>query len=128
MGIPGPAVTRVAGNDAIQAFSKTPFPHYISEESADLHGSCRDNIKGGSGENGTGLAKTHARHSFYFGLRAHSICSVLTRLTYMYHDLSMASAPSLLVTFMIFGILVSFLFLLYSIGSALFHGCCLHRS
>jgi len=84
--------TRVSGNLAIQEIAKL-VPNYISG-SADLHGSCRNYINDG-GNFGTGFDKTYAGKNLYFGIREHSMGSILNGIAY--HGIFRASGSTFAV-------------------------------
>jgi len=84
--------TRVSGNNAIQEVAKL-VPNYISG-SADLHGSCRNYINDG-GNFGTGFDKTYAGKNLYFGIREHSMGSILNGIAY--HGIFRASGSTFAV-------------------------------
>jgi len=84
--------TRVSGNKAIQEIAKL-VPNYISG-SADLHGSCRNYINDG-GNIGAGLDKTYAGRNMYFGIREHSMGSILNGIAY--HGIFKASGSTFAV-------------------------------
>jgi len=87
-----PEATRVSGNKAIQEIAKL-VPNYISG-SADLHGSCRNYINDG-GNIGAGLDKTYAGRNMYFGIREHSMGSILNGIAY--HGIFKASGSTFAV-------------------------------
>jgi len=88
----GAEATRVSGANAIQQISKL-VPHYISG-SADLHSSCRNYIEDG-GNFGTGFDKTYSGKNLYFGIREHSMGSILNGIAY--HGLFKASGSTFCV-------------------------------
>merc|ERR1712241_730722 len=88
----GNEATRVSGNNAIQEIAKL-VPNYISG-SADLHGSCRNSINDG-GNFGTGLDKSYSGKNMYFGIREHSMGSILNGIAY--HGIFKASGSTFAV-------------------------------
>jgi transketolase len=74
-----PEATRVSGNKVIQDISRL-VPHYVSG-SADLHGSTRNYINDG-GNWGTGFDKTYGGKNLYFGIREHSMGSIMNGFAY----------------------------------------------
>jgi len=84
--------TRVSGNKIIQEISKL-VPNYISG-SADLHGSCRNYINDG-GNFGAGFDKTYDGKNLYFGIREHSMGSILNGIAY--HGIFKASGSTFAV-------------------------------
>jgi len=84
--------TRVSGYKIIQEISKL-VPNYVSG-SADLHGSCRNYIDNG-GNWGAGFDKSYAGKNLYFGIREHSMGSILNG--FAYHGLFKASGSTFLV-------------------------------
>merc|ERR1712241_1247233 len=88
----GNEATRVSGNNAIQEIAKLG-PNYISG-SADLHGSCRNYINDG-GNFGTGLDKSYSGKNMYFGIREHSMGSILNGIAY--HGIFKASGSTFAV-------------------------------
>merc|ERR1712228_778649 len=85
----GAEATRVSGNKVIQEISKL-VPHYISG-SADLHGSTRNYINDG-GNFGAGFDKTYAGKNLYFGIREHSMGTILNGIAY--HGIFKASGST----------------------------------
>jgi len=84
--------TRVSGNNAIQQIAKL-VPNYISG-SADLHGSCRNYINDG-GNFGAGFDKSYSGKNLYFGIREHSMGSILNGIAY--HGIFRASGSTFAV-------------------------------
>jgi len=84
--------TRVSGAKAIQDISKL-VPNYISG-SADLHGSCRNYIEDG-GNFGAGFDKKYDGKNLYFGIREHSMGSILNGIAY--HGIFKASGSTFAV-------------------------------
>jgi len=84
--------TRVSGNKTIQDIAKL-VPNYISG-SADLHGSCRNYIEDG-GNFGAGFDKSYAGKNLYFGIREHSMGSILNGIAY--HGIFKASGSTFAV-------------------------------
>merc|ERR1712127_407055 len=84
--------TRVSGNKVIQEISKL-VSNYISG-SADLHGSTRNYIDNG-GNFGAGFDKTYAGKNLYFGIREHSMGTILNGIAY--HGIFKASGSTFLV-------------------------------
>merc|ERR1719253_1484575 len=84
--------TRVSGYKVIQEIAKL-VPNYISG-SADLHGSCRNYINEG-GSYGAGFDKSYAGKNFYFGIREHSMGSILNGIAY--HGIFKASGSTFAV-------------------------------
>merc|ERR1711957_297160 len=84
--------TRVSGNKVIQEVAKL-VPNYISG-SADLHGSCRNYINEG-GNFGADQDKTYAGKNLYFGIREHSMGSILNGIAY--HGIFRASGSTFAV-------------------------------
>uniref|UniRef100_A0A7S2SBN7 transketolase n=1 Tax=Eucampia antarctica TaxID=49252 RepID=A0A7S2SBN7_9STRA len=88
----GDEATRVSGNTVIQHIAEL-CPNYISG-SADLHGSCRNYINDG-GNYGAGFDKSYAGKNFYFGIREHSMGSILNGIAY--HGIFKASGSTFAV-------------------------------
>merc|ERR1712231_1574 len=88
----GAEATRVSGNKVIQDISKL-VPNYVSG-SADLHGSTRNYIDNG-GNFGAGFDKTYAGKNLYFGIREHSMGTILNGIAY--HGIFKASGSTFLV-------------------------------
>jgi len=88
----GDEATRVSGNTVIQHIADL-VPNYISG-SADLHGSCRNYINDG-GNYGAGFDKSYAGKNFYFGIREHSMGSILNGIAY--HGIFKASGSTFAV-------------------------------
>jgi len=88
----GNEATRVSGYNAIQQIAKL-VPNYISG-SADLHGSCRNYIDEG-GNFGAGLDKAYSGKNMYFGIREHSMGSILNGIAY--HGIFKASGSTFAV-------------------------------
>merc|ERR1711997_1411914 len=88
----GAEATRVSGYKVIQEIAKL-VPNYISG-SADLHGSCRNYIDEG-GNFGAGLDKTYGGKNMYFGIREHSMGSILNGIAY--HGIFKASGSTFAV-------------------------------
>jgi len=84
--------TRVSGNNIIQDIAKL-VPNYISG-SADLHGSCRNYINEG-GNFGAGFDKSYDGRNLYFGIREHSMGSILNGIAY--HGIFKASGSTFAV-------------------------------
>jgi len=84
--------TRVSGYKIIQDIAKL-VPNYISG-SADLHGSTRNYIDNG-GNFGAGFDKSYAGKNLYFGIREHSMGSILNGIAY--HGIFKASGSTFLV-------------------------------
>lgn len=84
--------TRVSGYKVIQEIAKL-VPNYISG-SADLHGSTRNYIDEG-GNFGAGFDKTYAGKNMYFGIREHSMGSILNGIAY--HGIFKASGSTFAV-------------------------------
>merc|ERR1712087_353640 len=84
--------TRVSGNKVIQEISKL-VPNYVSG-SADLHGSTRNYINDG-GNFGAGFDKTYGGKNLYFGIREHSMGTILNGIAY--HGIFKASGSTFLV-------------------------------
>jgi len=84
--------TRVSGNKIIQDIAKL-VPNYISG-SADLHGSCRNYINEG-GNFGAGFDKSYDGRNLYFGIREHSMGSILNGIAY--HGIFKASGSTFAV-------------------------------
>jgi len=84
--------TRVSGFKVIQEIAKL-VPNYISG-SADLHGSTRNYINDG-GNFGTGFDKSYAGKNLYFGIREHSMGSIMNG--FAYHGLFKVSGSTFLV-------------------------------
>merc|ERR1712151_1341581 len=84
--------TRVSGIFAINEVSKL-VPNYISG-SADLHGSTRNYIDNG-GNFGAGFDKTYSGKNMYFGIREHSMGTILNGIAY--HGIFKASGSTFLV-------------------------------
>jgi len=88
----GAEASRVSGYKAIQEISKL-VPQYVSG-SADLHGSCRNYIDEG-GNWGVGFDKSYAGKNLYFGIREHSMGTILNG--FAYHGLFKISGSTFLV-------------------------------
>jgi len=84
--------TRVSGYKIIQDIAKI-VPNYISG-SADLHGSTRNYIDNG-GNFGAGFDKSYAGKNLYFGIREHSMGTILNGIAY--HGIFKASGSTFLV-------------------------------
>lgn len=84
--------TRVSGFKVIQEIAKL-VPNYISG-SADLHGSTRNYINDG-GNFGAGFDKTYGGKNLYFGIREHSMGTILNGIAY--HGIFKASGSTFLV-------------------------------
>merc|ERR1712127_485419 len=84
--------TRVSGNKIIQEISKL-VSNYISG-SADLHGSTRNYIDEG-GNFGAGFDKTYDGKNLYFGIREHSMGTILNGIAY--HGIFKASGSTFAV-------------------------------
>merc|ERR1712176_1104029 len=84
--------TRVSGFKVIQEIAKL-VPNYISG-SADLHGSTRNYINDG-GNFGAGFDKSYAGKNLYFGIREHSMGSIMNG--FAYHGLFKVSGSTFLV-------------------------------
>jgi len=84
--------TRVSGYKIIQDIAKL-VPSYVSG-SADLHGSTRNYIDNG-GNFGAGFDKTYAGKNLYFGIREHSMGTILNGIAY--HGIFKASGSTFLV-------------------------------
>ncbi len=92
MNVDAAEATRVSGYKVIQEISKL-VPQYVSG-SADLHGSCRNYIDNG-GNYGAGFDKSYSGKNLYFGIREHSMGSILNGIAY--HGLFKASGSTFLV-------------------------------
>merc|ERR1712127_161928 len=84
--------TRVSGYKIIQEIARL-VPNYVSG-SADLHGSTRNYIDNG-GNFGAGFDKTDAGKNLYFGIREHSMGTILNGIAY--HGIFKASGSTFLV-------------------------------
>ncbi len=84
--------TRVSGYKVIQEIAKA-VPNYISG-SADLHGSTRNYINDG-GNFGAGFDKSYTGKNLYFGIREHSMGTILNGIAY--HGIFKASGSTFLV-------------------------------
>jgi len=84
--------TRVSGYKIIQDIAKI-VPNYVSG-SADLHGSTRNYIDNG-GNFGAGFDKSYAGKNLYFGIREHSMGTILNGIAY--HGIFKASGSTFLV-------------------------------
>merc|ERR1712127_167862 len=84
--------TRVSGYKIIQEIARL-VPSYVSG-SADLHGSTRNYIDNG-GNFGAGFDKTYAGKNLYFGIREHSMGTILNGIAY--HGIFKASGSTFLV-------------------------------
>jgi len=84
--------TRVSGYKVIQDIAKL-VPNYVSG-SADLHGSTRNYIDGG-GNFGAGFDKTYDGKNIYFGIREHSMGTILNGIAY--HGIFKASGSTFAV-------------------------------
>lgn len=84
--------TRVSGYKIIQDIAKL-VPNYVSG-SADLHGSTRNYIDNG-GNFGAGFDKSYAGKNLYFGIREHSMGTILNGIAY--HGIFKASGSTFLV-------------------------------
>jgi transketolase len=84
--------TRVSGNKIIQEISRL-VPHYVSG-SADLHGSTRNYINNG-GNFGSGFDKKYSGKNLYFGIREHSMGSIMNG--FAFHGLFKISGSTFLV-------------------------------
>jgi len=84
--------TRVSGYKVIQDIAKL-VPNYVSG-SADLHGSTRNYIDGG-GNFGAGFDKTYDGKNLYFGIREHSMGTILNGIAY--HGIFKASGSTFAV-------------------------------
>eukprot|EP00539_Tryblionella_compressa_P002202 CAMPEP_0178744210 /NCGR_PEP_ID=MMETSP0744-20121128/6642_1 /TAXON_ID=913974 /ORGANISM="Nitzschia punctata, Strain CCMP561" /LENGTH=707 /DNA_ID=CAMNT_0020397315 /DNA_START=57 /DNA_END=2180 /DNA_ORIENTATION=+ len=84
--------TRVSQFKVIQEISKL-VPYYVSG-SADLHGSTRNYINDG-GNFGSGFDKTYAGKNLYFGIREHSMGSIMNG--FAFHGLFKISGSTFLV-------------------------------
>jgi len=84
--------TRVSGYKVIQDIAKL-VPNYVSG-SADLHGSTRNYIDGG-GNFGAGFDKTYDGKNLYFGIREHSMGTILNGISY--HGIFKASGSTFAV-------------------------------
>merc|ERR1719319_1687089 len=84
--------TRVSGAKIINNIAEL-VPNYISE-SADLHGSCRNYINDG-GNFGSGFDKSYSGKNMYFGIREHSMGTILNGIAY--HGIFKASGSTFLV-------------------------------
>merc|ERR1712127_746594 len=90
--VEGAEATRVSGNKVIQHIADL-VPNYISG-SANLHGSCRNYINDG-GNWGAGFDKSYSGKNLYFGIREHSMGSILNGIAY--HGIFKASGSTFAV-------------------------------
>merc|ERR1712157_242209 len=88
----GAEATRVSGNKVIQEISRL-VPHYVSG-SADLHGSTRNYIEN-AGNFGAGFDKSYSGKNLYFGIREHSMGSIMNGMAN--HGLFKVSGSTFLV-------------------------------
>merc|ERR1712127_1037102 len=84
--------TRVSGYKIIQEIARL-VPNYVSG-SADLHGSTRNYIDNG-GNFGAGFDKTYSGKNLYFGIREHSMGSIMNG--FAFHGLFKISGSTFLV-------------------------------
>lgn len=89
---PEAEATRVSGNKVIQDIARL-VPNYISG-SADLHGSTRNYINEG-GNWGSGFDKSYSGKNLYFGIREHSMGSIMNG--FAFHGLFKVSGSTFLV-------------------------------